>query len=135
MHSQRGAMNLFKSLASSAPPTPPTEFENIEFDWGEQRRGELERRVKLLEQEYSEERRAVAHALSLNGETEETVPSRPGSWELTPEELTLRRHLEEEDARRFEIKNHIWINSSCVSAHPKDFVPYPLAYDKVDIQK
>ncbi|KAF8589699.1 hypothetical protein K439DRAFT_1628472 [Ramaria rubella] len=125
-HSHRGAMTLFKALASSPNPDESYKTEDVEFDWAEQRRQELEKRSELVE----ESRRAA----ETDGEGEETTSTRPKSWEPTSEELVLRRDQEEEEKRRFVFKRHVWVNQSYVSAHSKDTVPYPLAYDTVNVQ-
>jgi hypothetical protein len=141
-HSHRGAMTLFKSLASA----PNTEkCEDIGFDWAEQRRQELERRAISVRQNVKEARLAAGctaraepelQCLSEDAETQERASLRPGSWELTPEELeqALQSEQKREAEKRFIFKDHVWLNRSYVSAHSKNAVPYPFAYDNVNIQ-
>ncbi|KAF8510312.1 hypothetical protein JB92DRAFT_443680 [Gautieria morchelliformis] len=141
-HSHRGAMTLFKSLASSPNPD---KHEDIEFDWAEQRRQELEKRAIIVEQIVKGARLAAESTArtepeiqcSPEGDDVET-PSRasmpPGSWELTPEEQALRSDQKREAEKRFIFKDHVWLNRSYVSAHSRNAVPYPFAYDNVNIQ-
>lgn len=144
-HSNRGAMTLFKSLASPPSSDSSLKHEDIEFDWAEQRRQELERRVMIMEQSVKEARLTtekpsqdepdIQHSPKRN-DTEylETTSMRPGSWELTPEEQALRNDQKMEERKRFVFKDLVWVNRSYVSAHNREAVPYPLAYDHVNIQ-
>ena len=140
-------MTLFKSLASPPNPDCPLKHEDIEFDWAEQRRQELERRAILLDRKIKgtllttenpvrdePEVQSLLENNDTDTKSQETTPIRPGSWELTIEEQVLGNDQKMEEERRFTIKDHIWVNRSCVSAHSRQAVPYPLAYDNVNIQ-
>lgn len=144
-HSHRAAITLFKSMASCPAPEYSVKPPDIEFDWAEQRRRALERRAILLEKETKEARPVTDTSTQAepemqsstqrgDDETQERTSLRPRSWELTPEELVLRHYQRKEEARRFIFKDQVWVNRSYVSAHSRDAVPYPLAYDAVNIQ-
>ena len=137
--SHRGAMTLLKSFGTSHPEQLE-ELEAVEFDWAQQRHRDFEMRSMLLEQQYQQARIATGsdqvqvQVAADGGEVKENPEALPRSWQRTPEGRALQRERDEEDARRFTFKDCLFANQSYVTPHPKDVVPYPLAYDKVDLQ-
>jgi hypothetical protein len=125
---KRGAITLLKSLKPSPTPDFPRRLEDIEFDWSDQLLTELSIRMRLLE----EHLRTIDRASPAPGSLPVTVPSR--SLDLTPEEVALAREKTKAEQRRFIFKELKWSHRSLVSAHSEDIVPYPFAYDKVNIQ-
>ncbi|KAF8528167.1 hypothetical protein BU17DRAFT_81399 [Hysterangium stoloniferum] len=127
-HSHRGAITLLKSLKSSPTPNFSQRLSNVTFDWSAQRLQELSIKARLLEEQMNDVNRASPVPDSDPG------TMRPRSLDMTAEEVVLAREKAEAERRRFIFKELTWSHRSLVTAHPKDIVPYPFAYDKVNIQ-